>query len=430
MRDVWALRLQRLQARVTYDSETDTEQVSSSQAFSSQSESETTKASTFSRRSRNRETKPKEDAPSLVETLAICCIGSLLLRTPVTVGDLLQWVHDGELLYYRASREVPLGMRERLPGRFQELLEPQTLLNPESLHQCILETLTTLNTAFGMTVPAINSPIVLYRWIRILGLPIETFAATQRLARLLDITGEYLLNANPRSCAALRYPEAQLMGLLVVATKLLFPFDDIERYRESANSLSIFDMDWDVWVKVNEISRDTGTHESELSFPEAFAFDESDCLQASDEKLDAYLDWYESNIASEDIREHGRAGHESEFRRALFVMFPVHSDRPMKSKEPVQSDLITRNAVREVQRNLIPKRDIESSDAIDDAPRTGCFYRRYRNVEELPKHARVFFDRASKLVGLSLETMVQAVFHTERELQKVEERLRKGESVS
>ncbi|KAK1092593.1 hypothetical protein LTR48_004050 [Friedmanniomyces endolithicus] len=169
VRDLWALRLQRLRTRVSYDSDTETD--TQSHFFSSQSEGEAS-ASDESARSRKHRGKKID--------------GTLLLREPVLVADLHRWASDGELPYYHASNNVPLSMRERLLAVYQELLEPKLLGKPEKLHNHVLGLMRSFATEFGMALPPINHPLILYRWMRKLALPIEVFAATSRLARLTD----------------------------------------------------------------------------------------------------------------------------------------------------------------------------------------------------------------------------------------------------
>lgn len=164
-----------------------------------------------------------DGAISLSETLVICYIGTLLLRVPFTVADLIARVDSGELLYYKAGKEVPGNLRERLPGEFQVLLEPQTVLRPSSLHHRVLELGSLLNTEFGMVLPAVNLPLLLHRWMQDLALPIEVYAATRRLAQILDIDFTLQFGGKTNMSRVLRYPEVQLMGLLVVSTKLFFP---------------------------------------------------------------------------------------------------------------------------------------------------------------------------------------------------------------
>jgi RNA polymerase I-specific transcription initiation factor RRN7 len=443
-----------LQGRVTYDSETDTE--GQSQVFSSKSEGESAGSQT-TRGSRRRRQAKTDGAINLSETLVICYIGTLLMRIPFTVVDLISCVDNGELLYYRAAKEVPANLRERLPGEFQVLLEPQTILQASSLHHRILDLGVLLSAEFGMVIPAVNHPLILYRWMQALALPIEVYAATQRLARILDIDFKLQLGGKTSSSRVLRYPEVQLMSLLVVSTKLFFPIDDIDRHPVSANDLSALQMDWSEWAAAQGPLLDGGDESDiiqnskhdispDLTFPEAFSISESDCLAMGDEELDRYMDWYQDNLASENIREHGRAGRDADFRRTLMRMFPTQSaPRPTvsstgggnKSVSEGEDTSLARQAsdttqrLRRVQQALRPKKIAVSAvgdDGMRDevAARAGSFYRRHREAKELDGPVRLLYTKAAQLAGISLESMTKAVFLTERKLQMREESARKA----
>jgi RNA polymerase I-specific transcription initiation factor RRN7 len=394
-----------------------------------------------------------DGAINLSETLAICYIGTLLLRVPFTVADLITRVDHGDVLYYKAAKEVPDNLRERLPGEFQVLLEPQTILRASGLHHRILELGTLLSTEFGMVIPAVNHPLLLYRWMQLLALPIEVYAATQRLATVLGMDFTLQLGGKMDSSRVLRYPEVQLMSLLVVSTKLFFPIDDVERHPVSANDLSALKIDWTEWAAIHnrlqdgddpevQNSKDKTSHE--LSFPEAFQISESDCLTMGDDELDRYMDWYQENLTSENIREHGRAGRDADFRRTLMRMFPTtttQSPRPTAvspniegegegedtSLAPSISD--TTHRLKQAQQSLRPRKIAVSAAAGDgrhEVARAGSFYRRHREVKDLDGPVRLLYTKAAELTGLSLESMTKAVFLTERKLQMREERARKA----
>ena len=382
MKDLWALRLQKVQSKVAYESETETE-ARSSQVFSSQSESEATSASRSTRKSRKRKDKVQEGSPKLVETLALCHTGLLLLRLPVTIADICKWISDGQLLYYRTAREVPLGMRERLPPRYQAQLEPPDLLRPAHLHSVVLELLKSFDADFGMSPPVPNVPLVLYRWLRELMLPIEVYTASKRFAQLLEITFEFVLSPKAGTITTVQYPEARLMAVIVVVTKLLFPFDDIDRSARSETDLSAFCMDRKVWARQNSARKGRKPDEQALSFEESFGFDEAECHSASDEKLDAYLDWYQDNIASEDIRERGKAGKDAELRRAMFTMFPTSNRTPDNSHQQTTADSQTSIGarLRKVQSEMRPRTVHDSRSSEERARPMGSSYRRFREVQ-------------------------------------------------
>lgn len=423
MKDLWALRLQNVRTRVSYDSETETE-AQSSQAFSSQSESETASGSQSSRRSRRKDGPSTEETPTLIDTLSLCYIATLLLRIPVTVGNIHDWINKGELLYYRASRELPTGMKARLPPRYQELLEPQDLLQPQLMHQSIIDILMRLQADFGMALPSTNTPLILYRWVQELALPLEVYAATQRLAGILNVDGTF---SGGSSDVVLRYPEVRLMALVMIAAKLLFPFDEIKRQPHSPTDLSALSMNWDEWTKTQQRENESDVERSRLSFEKAFSFTEADAIEATDDVLDDYLDWYQENIATEEVRERGRAGRDADFRRTLFEMFPVRSDPPSRRARPsTTTGEGVETRLRHTQSTLSLEPLVEN-DQTKDVPRSGSFYRRFRTAQELSGPVRIFYEKSAKLAGLPVDGMVQAVFFFERRLQKFEEELRKTE---
>ena len=163
-----------------------------------------------------------------------------------------------------------------------------------------------------------------------------------------------------------------------------------------------------------------------MSFSEALAYTETDVLDASDDKLDQYLDWYETNMASEEIRERGRAGRDVDFRRTLFRLFPLSGTQAAREDLPNVSGEaeIPADRLRQVQRALQPKKVIGPKH--NAQKRTGSFYRRFRTVADLDGVSKVIYERAAELAGLSLEAMIQAVFAIERKMQTFEERTRKG----
>lgn len=445
MKDLWALRLRKVQNKISYESETDTEGFS--QVFSSQSEGESgadTAGSQTTRGSR-RKREPKADGSiNLNDNLVLCYLGTLLLRIPFSIADLVGYVNDGDFPYYQASRHVPANLRERLPGEYQGLLEPQAFLQPQALQQKALSTASVFQRDFGMDFPAINHALLLQRWMKDLALPLETFAATLRLSRLLEVDFTMQPAVKASSNNVLRYAEVQLMALLMVSTKLLFPLDNIDRYPVSSSDLSVLRMDWNAWFDDHSTKSSSDQNECDgegverktvLSFADAFNVSEADCMTMGDDELDQYLDWYQGNIASENVREQGRAGKEADFRRTMMRMFPVQSHGPKTSmatqvEQGAASNTIATDSLGRVQRSLWQK-DIVVSDNKhrgDEVDRTGSYYRRFRDVEELDGAAvRLLYEKSARLAGISLDGMVKAIFLTERRLQKLEEQMRKAQ---
>ncbi|KAG9730381.1 hypothetical protein KCU75_g19042, partial [Aureobasidium melanogenum] len=306
-------------------------------------------------------------------------------------------------------------MKLRLPFNYNKILDPQDVLSPGAAQQAVLDNITAFDRAFGMATPPINHILVLYRWIRSLALPLEVYSATLRLAKLLEIAFVYDVQAARSSrYRILQYAEPRLMGALVIATKLLFPLDNVKRYPKNPTELSALTMDWSNWSKARAEYNDTIKSGTPLGYQEAMQVQEKDILDMSDNKLDEYMDWYGSVFAEETVREKGRIGKEAEFRRALLRLFPI--DRPFqdtsdamdvdKEQEPMPED----ERLRKVQSSLRPTRVKPNARSTEpEVSRPGNSYRRYRNVGELDGYAKEFYEEATNLVALPLNSLVNFV---------------------
>lgn len=400
--------------------------------FSSQSEGEATDT-TVKRKTR----RGKVDAvPQLVDALSLCYIGSLLLRLPTTVYDLWRWVASGELVYYRAVRTLSMPMKQRLPFNFNQALDPQTTLQASVLHRAALDNIVAYRQSYGMLTPPLNQTLILYRWIGYLALPLEVYAAVFRITRMLKIDFSYDIEAGKRRprLRVLRLAEAKLMALLVIATKLLFPLDNMKRYPRKPTELSALAMDWSAWSAARDEHDQAVKHDERLGYEDALRISENDVLEMSTDKLDEYMDWYGSTITNEEVREKGRAGKEAEFRRAMFCYFPT--DRPTEQTGETGQQAVIENSashqedrVKEVQASLKPIRVLEDDDAHNKGEpihRPGSDYKRYKDVSELSGVAEEFYKETAKLSGISIDMLVQCVFSMERRLQEWEESSRRG----
>jgi RNA polymerase I-specific transcription initiation factor RRN7 len=422
VKDVWALRLQKLHNKVSYDADTDTE-ARSSQKFSSQSEGE---SGTDMRSRASRSTSRKSaSGPGMTDLLCINYIAMLLLRIPVTVVDFHRWTNSGQLLFYQASKEIPLAMRDRLPGTYQANLEPQELLEPQALHRRIFATIHDLHEQFGIELPPINHRLILHRWMLELALPIEVYAATQRLGRLLEVNYNYLSDAGRRA-QSMRYPELRLITLLVTVTKLLFPVDQIERCSDSGSDLDAMRMNWQRWAETHSDNGQGDGLGSKTSFEDAFKMTEADSLNLADKELDDYLDWCESNLASNDVRERGHAAATATFRRALFDMFPIQSSKDelaqhSSANATTTEEDTTAEISRQVQSTLQP-RQIASGEGRDTSLQR--LYRQYKTADEVEGPLRIFYERAAATVGYPLAHFTKAVFQMEKIIEKENAKLK------
>lgn len=80
--------------------------------FSSTSEGENTDSdgmSLTSRRSRKSD-GGRDKLPKLIETLALCYLGTVLMRLPTSVGEIYQWAAREEMVFTRAVSDEPTSL--------------------------------------------------------------------------------------------------------------------------------------------------------------------------------------------------------------------------------------------------------------------------------------------------------------------------------
>ena len=80
------------------------------------------------------------------------------------------------------------------------------------------------------------------------------------------------------------------MSLIVIATKLSQPFDDIFRYPKSDADPSSVQIDWTKWVQIM-----AEPHSHGLRRGEAIHITDADVLGMSEKAMDDYLDWHQRN---------------------------------------------------------------------------------------------------------------------------------------
>lgn len=92
----------------------------SSRVFSTQSESEGTDTSATSGRG-----LPSLKLPHVVESLCLCYLAFVLLRLPVTFGDVFDWLSTDGFPFITAYEELPRAMTRKLPPAYREGLQPR-----------------------------------------------------------------------------------------------------------------------------------------------------------------------------------------------------------------------------------------------------------------------------------------------------------------
>ncbi|KAJ5278896.1 RNA polymerase I-specific transcription initiation factor Rrn7 [Penicillium angulare] len=365
VRDLWALRLQGL-ARKINQSAADEDPESETELFSSQaSPSETDDSDNLSFKSNSRFL----EWPRMVDSIATCYLAAVLMRLPVCIYDFRR---DNAVFYQRK---------------------------------------------FGIELPPLNAPLILYRHIKRLGVPIDVYEITKTLQTLLDFEFTYPnIPPEQQRIHGLHLPEVQLVVLIVLATKLLFPFDDLERHPITAFEPAAQGIDWDKWLQAQQNFDSQNNPHGILGKEKVIGVTERDVLKMEPEQLDGYMDWYEKNWLTKTTSKNPNAD-----------MFPLSrpanqdpsnsNNNRLASQNNVDENELLNGMGRTVNESILAIPPIPPEEG-KRTPRPGMWFQRYRWESSLPKTPRVFYQLAAQLGGVSLPYLVRVVSRAEWRVSK------------
>jgi RNA polymerase I-specific transcription initiation factor RRN7 len=348
-------------------------------------------------------------------------------------------------------------MKDRLPSEYHLSLDTIRILKQDDLQIAIYRLAQMYNTTFGMIMPPLNHNLLLLHYVRSLALPIEVYTMARRLNLITKYNFSYpdgtSTSTETTRRQATTFPEAQLISLVVVTTKLLFPFDSdtVKRYPKEPNEPTTLRMKWSAWLAAK--------HSFDKAFPSDDTTDldglqpgaeihvtDSDIFRMSDKQLDQYMDWYQrtwikssSDAGSQARQSQSQSQQESALDREILDMFPLHDGQEIvktgahdqQARLDEQSRLDAR--IREVQASLLPRRAISSEEEVErglELLRPGAMYPRYRHVEDLdldnkaaaaaaaePVVVRIFHEEVAQTACLSIKALVKAVNKSEQRIE-------------
>ncbi|KAJ5448198.1 Ubiquitin supergroup [Penicillium cf. griseofulvum] len=451
VRDLWALRLQAFETRITAateDDDVDTE----TELFSSQPAEDESHDMGFKPNSRYLEW------PRLIDSVATCYLAAFLMRLPVCVGDFHDMIMRQKIPYARVLATVPREMRDRLPPELTAVLEANTIPDAQRFHRSVLAIVLFYQSRFELELPPLNTPMVLFRLIKRLALPIEIYDATRVLQDMLGFTFKYptagSYDARKRQH---HFPDLQLMALIIISTKLLFPLDGLKRYPTTYREPATQVMDWALWASAQSTLDQDQQFGGKIGKKTAVQITDQDVLDMTPAQLDDYMDWYESSwldtskapshIAEmfpisreeQDIQPTSTSAPESLSTSApappsAHIHVPALAPAPREDPEDLVApddapddtppdttgkklDILLQTVMQALRvRRVIPDED-------DDHRRPGEWYHRYRWESHLSGPARTFYEVAAQLAAVPLKTLVRAVTVIESKIaQKEEER--------
>jgi RNA polymerase I-specific transcription initiation factor RRN7 len=408
--DLWTLRVLQLEPKLSL----------SQQAYSSQTPAFDTSEDDSENEGKVLKSlrgKKLESTPTLLDSLALCYLGCLTLRLPVTLGDVHHWVTEGKMPYKRAIRHIPSVMKDRLPALYHASLDPNATLKLSRLHTAIVNLQISFSTEHGIVWPSLNVPLLLWRYLKDLALPLEVYDATTRIAEILGY--DFTLNTTGKTKMGVRHlPEAQLVACLVISVKLLYPFTTSPSPETSSEPAATV-IDWNAWylcISTARSNKEDGI--PELTVEELTNTKEKDVFGMTTRDMDQYMDFYQDRFVDE-LRTENES---SEFRKALYNMFPIENlSKPslvLDEREGPDRQEKRFETVRAVQGTLIPARVVADGDDSRGTVRPGQGYEFWKKKEQLPEISRRFYEEAATIAGLELDMLVNAVFFAERNIAK------------
>ena len=248
---------------------------------------------------------------------------------------------------------------------------------------------------------------------------VQIYDAVRQISNLLQINFSFPRPGSRQK--ALSWPELQIMALIVVAVKLFHPFDFLDRHPNTETDPGVLSIDWEIW---NESQAKYGTQicpPEKIGRGNEISVTEHDIMNMSDEKLDEYLDWSEKTWVDEN-----REPKKHDLPKQLLDMFPTGrlDGSPQVQtnfgEEAKMQGLFSYEKLKNVQKHLRMRKVISEKNEGESQNiirRIGSFYKRYRNVEDLPPQAELFYETAASLISTSKSVLVQAVYRTEGNLQ-------------
>lgn len=424
--DLWALRIAQLGNRIASNSRVDSQP--QSQVFSTLEivDEETEDARHASHRLTGRD-KKLSGVPNLLDALALCYLGILTLRLPITPGDIYHWATEEKLAYRGALMLLPLTMRDRLPPSYHATLKPNALLKYKRFYAAVTDLHVSLTNDYKIVWPSLNHRLLLFRYLKKLALPLEVYNITLRLGKLLGY--DFVLHQDGNKRLGIRHlPEAQLAGCLIVCVRLLYPFDSEKRHPRLASEPASAVMNWMRWLEqIRNTDAEPENSPHRFTVEELTKTEEKDIFEMAPAQLDQYLDFYADTFLDDD--EIQRTQKTDDFRNAIYNMFPVEGAlkdtvNMDESEGPTEIDLALVGAVHGSMqaRSAIPDDEVGAG-----VLRPGQSYQVYRKKEDLPESARAFFEGVAKLAGLSIDMLLLAVLSVEARIEKWRRRQREME---
>ncbi|KAI1436653.1 hypothetical protein GGR50DRAFT_200518 [Xylaria sp. CBS 124048] len=344
--------------------------------------------------------------PKLIDTLALCYIGCLVRRLPVTAGDFHIWAQRRDIDYLAALNQIPRNARDRLPSAFHRALLVQDHLPTGRLHTTVQQLVTSFKVNFDMIMPPLNYVPIVIRLITDLILPIEVYTTVKCLVDILKTDFSYPIGGGRNR--TMDNPEVLLTCLVLVSTKLLYSLDGIERPPISQYDPRRMKFDWQKWHGI--ISEKPVEKRPSLTRGEEYKVTPDDILGMAATKLDDYMNWFEAMWLDDGEPK------TTERVRDFFVQKGSSSNTEDERQEPASRSNRTKSQYERINQSMKFLDPVEEITG-NERTRPGNLCPVWRTEADLPDAAKSLYGKTAELTAIPLVTLIRGATQVERQLE-------------
>ncbi|CAG8482463.1 1996_t:CDS:2 [Paraglomus occultum] len=319
-------------------------------------------------------------SPAMLYLLVLCYYGVLWMRLPILFIDIHRAANNGVIPYFNARAILPTALKNRLAGYIRNGFN-HDLMPVELCLRVVRKFAEFYKSNYGITFPEINTPPLMYRYIRDLMLPPELYVVVREIANVTQTS--FTIN----HAKGTPMPWEILMAFVIIAAKMLYGLDGKERVFNQNDQFVIYMPSKQDWLKtLSERRADI--------FNQNLPFNWRQWQSFSEHNPDKYVDICSSNVVGNKQRTRRRFRYKQNNADAIAAFF-TQQERPMSASTSTSASSSTSLLIERIQK-LFQSVNIESAalkmrNSQSEDPSTSCNqpsigqeYTMYRDREANP----------------------------------------------
>ncbi|KAG4301904.1 hypothetical protein PCK1_001880 [Pneumocystis canis] len=313
------------------------------------------------------------ELPKLIDTISICYLGLLNLRSTITISILCNLMKSGEIPYMQALSVIPIQIRKCMEPQYQNALSPVAFPSYEKVLNTTYSIFSAFYNLYKIVFPPLNIYPILITYIQNLHLPLELILPTLKLAHQLNIsfTNESFKRKNIGTM-----PEVILLAILLISTRIFFKIDhyDIGNLKDySHNNL----IDWSIWLTTINLNY------NKLEYFNCTKTDIKKISQISTEEIDNYLNYFTDQLVDNSY---------TKVSQTILNIFPLNT-----SKKTIKSH----NLIFNHHISFKPLHTTKFYTVNTNYKNEKYIYKMFHPSGNLPNITKTLFSKAAEMIGIT-----------------------------